>query len=347
MSAWPLWQSGDAAALNQYVQVGVVRRLLPAELARRLPGPGPVPRLDRARLAYDVLSDAGISYRNEPATSRRGGQEIRPPDQVLHRPREATCLDLALVYAGMCLDAGLHPLIALCQAPIAGDPGHAVVIVWLGGDWHGDGPVLDYPLRGTADEAIRQKVRGDLVVSLDGPGAFLAVDIAEVTRQISWDRAVVGGARIVDGQDGRWTWAATADVGAAYSPTNALGMPDWPQHDVLSAAYHAPDPEAGPLTRLQARRRPNEFEARDELGVLEHWCTAPNPGNVIRLAIVHGSGGAGKTHLAAELAARFAAQGWEAGFLNTPAPPEDLRWLAGLGKPVFVVVDYAEAKIPA
>lgn len=344
MSAWPRWQIDDTAALPRYVQMDVVRRLLPAELVTRLPGTGRFPRLDRARAAYEVLADAGIRYEHEPATSRQREQEIRPPDHVLHRPREGTCVDVALVYAGMCLDAGLHPLIALCEASTAGGPGHALVIVWLGGDWRGDGPALDYPLREQLDGEIRQKVRGDLLEFLDQPGAFVAIDIKEATEQTSWADAVIAGARILLNADERWTWSAVVDVGLAYSRADAFKMPYWPQRDVLSVPYHAPDLQAGPLTGLQARRRRNEFEALDELDVLEHWCTAPDPANPVRLAIVYGSGGAGKTHLAAELADGLAARGWEAGFLNIPVPAKDLRWLAGLPKPLLVVVDYAEAK---
>lgn len=345
MTAWPRWRTDDPAALSRYVQVGVAAQLLPPELASRLPTPGPAPRLDRAKAVYEILAAAGIRYEPESAATIPAEQEIRPPDQVLHRPRVATCVDLALVYAGMCLDAGLHPLIARCEPSRAGDPGHAVVIVWLGGDRGSDGPAVNYPLR----ERIEWGVRGDLVESPGGPGAYLAVDVTGAagggTRRASWADAVAAGARVIAGADDRWRWTSTADVGATHTRAAALPMPYWPQRDVLGAPYHAPYPQAGPLTRLQARRRRNEFQSRDELKALEQFCTAhQDPGQAVpRLAILHGSGGAGKTHLAAELADRLAATGWEAGFLDSPASPDDLRWLAGVASPLLVVLDHADA----
>ncbi|MCB9101644.1 MAG: hypothetical protein H6632_19060, partial [Anaerolineales bacterium] len=51
-------------------------------------------------------------------------QTIRPPEDVLVSPRQGTCLDLSLLYAGLCLHYGLLPLVVLLD-------GHAYVAVSL------------------------------------------------------------------------------------------------------------------------------------------------------------------------------------------------------------------------
>lgn len=84
MTGWPRWDSATApGALAQYVQRGMVVRLLPADLAVRLPGPSSEPALERARRIYEVLAELGIAYVGEPTESAPGRQVIRPPDQVL------------------------------------------------------------------------------------------------------------------------------------------------------------------------------------------------------------------------------------------------------------------------
>ncbi|MGH3623537.1 MAG: hypothetical protein ACRDQ5_17350, partial [Sciscionella sp.] len=159
----------------------------------------------------------------------------------------------------------------------------------------------------------------------------------------SWAAAVHAGAAMVHGADDHWSWSAAVDVGVEYAPGAALPMPGWPTQDVVSSPYLDGDPAAGPLTQVQARRGIVPFHARDELEVLLDWCTAPDSAPRPRIGLVHGVGGAGKTHLAAELAHRLTGRGWYAGFLKRDAAPDELRWLAGIVSPLVVVIDYAEA----
>ena len=75
------------------------------------------------------------------------------------------------------------------------------------------------------------------------------------------------------------------------------------------------------------------FVGRDELDLLLDWCQASAPSTPelagtgaagrVRLAVVHGAGGSGKTHLAAELCHRLAPANWYAGFLTSrPSDPD-------------------------
>ena len=360
MTGWPRWDSATApGALAQYVQRGMVVRLLPADLAVRLPGPSSEPALERARRIYEVLAELGIAYVGEPTESAPGRQVIRPPDQVLSRPRQGTCLDLAVVFAGACLDAGLHPVIVLLDSARRGDPAHALVAVWLRGDWAGR-PSPDYPLTEKVRVDPPHELAGDLCAGLGEPGAFAVIDVEAAARRPGddgtpavpalWQAALAAGARMVteaSGQspeaDASWRWRAGIDVGLAWDSSDVLVPPRWPSHDQLIAAYLGPDPHAGPLDQMRARRGLVKFYGRDELDVLLDWCQEPGVHDPpTRIAVVHGVGGAGKTHLAAELCARLTRQGWYTGFLPREPDPADLAWFGTVVSPLLVVVDYAE-----
>jgi hypothetical protein len=88
--------------------------------------------MHRAQQVYEVLAQCGIRYVHEPTSSEAGRQTIRPLDQELTGPRQATCLDIAVTFSGACLDAGLHPVVVTLDSA-RGGPGHALVLVWLDG----------------------------------------------------------------------------------------------------------------------------------------------------------------------------------------------------------------------
>ena len=250
-------------------------------------------------------------------------------------------------------------MIVLLDPVRRGDPGHAVVAVWLRGDWAGR-TSPDYPLMENVLAAPPRELVGELCAGSGEPGAFAAIDVAAAAWRpgddgtpaapASWQAALATGARIVteaSGQqpeaDALWRWRTGIDVGLAWNANDVLTMPGWPDHDPLIAAYLGPDPHAGPMDQMRARRGVVEFYGRDELDVLLDWCEAPDPqGLRTRIALVHGVGGSGKTHLAAELCARLARRGWYTGFLPRDPNPADLAWFGTVVSPLLVVVDYAE-----
>jgi hypothetical protein len=78
-----------------------VRYVLPETVRQHLPipemsGESAMPRL---RAVWDTLRSVGIGYVHEREGSGPAGQLIRPPGEVLRCPRNATCLDAALVLA--------------------------------------------------------------------------------------------------------------------------------------------------------------------------------------------------------------------------------------------------------
>nr|WP_235948078.1 hypothetical protein [Candidatus Frankia alpina] len=178
MSGWPRWARADApGSLAQYVLPDLVARLTPGSL----PGRSAEPAMSRLRRIYDALAAAGIDYVDEPVTSEPGLQALRPPEQVLVRPGGGTCLDVAVVAAGAALHAGLHPLVVVLDPESGTGPGHAVLVVWLDGDWAGR-PDRDYPLATVVFDHPPADILADLCFTAGASGAFAAVDVAAVAR---------------------------------------------------------------------------------------------------------------------------------------------------------------------
>ena len=75
---------------------------------------------------YRAVADARITYVAPPASFEAQGQKIRTPEEMLQN-RLGTCLDLALLLAACCEQAGLNPLIVIVR-------GHAFLGVWLNAD---------------------------------------------------------------------------------------------------------------------------------------------------------------------------------------------------------------------
>lgn len=74
---------------------------------------------------YDDLVARGIAYSLEPVNASTVTQRIRPPETVIGsttRPGEGTCLDLAVLFAGLCQDRWLRPLVVVFED-------HAIALV--------------------------------------------------------------------------------------------------------------------------------------------------------------------------------------------------------------------------
>ncbi|MCF3180384.1 tetratricopeptide repeat protein [Streptomyces polychromogenes] len=358
---WRRWAGNDPRALIEYVQCqrrGDSTRGTPADLlGTSMPAPGVDPPVARARALYEAFAALGIQYADEPTTSDPGRQTVRPPDQVLSRPRHGTCLDLAVAFAGACLDAGLHPLVIVLAGARPGDPAHALVAVWLDGNWSNR---ADRDYRADEQDPDWTTLPPDFLDRLadgeDSPGAFLAIDVTGVASRAdageprrrerqSWARSVEYGAALLrESPEDRWK--ATIDVGLGYEHTEPHPLPYRPTTDVLTPPYlpvRQDGDDSGPLKLLWARHDTIRFHPRDELDFLRDWFQAPDPlGPRTRIALLHGVGGSGKTRLAAELARRLSDTGWYAGFLVRDPDPRDRAWLSEVASPLLVVVDYVE-----
>ncbi|MBV8540505.1 MAG: ATP-binding protein [Pseudonocardiales bacterium] len=355
MTGGPRWRRARPAWLARYVHTGVLARLLRPGLG--LPGRAGAPPEVRVRQLFEAFAGAGVRYAEEqPATA--GEQGIRTPEQVFLRPGLGNCLDLAVAFAGGCLDAGLHPMIVTLSPAGPGGAGYAIVIVWSGCGvsstarsptrWPRPCTTLHRGGRGW-DCAARGRRPGSSSPSTS-PGP-------PTGGRPRWPGRVRGGRHRWGRDAHRWGVGVEhgVDVGLARDPTVVYPLPGWPERDPLEPPYHPPAPDGtdlGPRHSVRARNRIVPFEPGQALEELYAWCLAPDSAvgeSRLRLMVVHGVGGSGKTRLAAELAARLSdTDRWYTGFLRRDltrpgAPTDELVWLSGVVGPVLLVVDYVEA----
>ena len=92
---------------------------------------------------------------------------------------------------------------------------------------------------------------------------------------------------------------------------------------------------------LGARYGVVAFRARPELDDLAGWAHGSER---VDVALLTGGGGVGKTRLARELCANFAAERWVTGVLAHDAQPAAIAGVAGVDDRLLVVVDYAETR---
>ena len=120
--------------LMPLVSGALARRGLPAALEGYQSG-------DRTRVyrmvlaVYDAIRSLDIVYSNPPASFGALGQRVRFPDAVV-RHRLGTCLDLALLFAALLEQCGLHPVLLLQQ-------GHAYVGCHLKDAYFEESPLDD------------------------------------------------------------------------------------------------------------------------------------------------------------------------------------------------------------
>ena len=78
---------------------------------------------DQVASIYKAIAELGIRYINPPASFENTGQKIRFPSDIVAQ-RFGTCLDLSLLFAACCEQAGLRPFVMMHE-------GHAYAGCWL------------------------------------------------------------------------------------------------------------------------------------------------------------------------------------------------------------------------
>lgn len=127
------WSKANEKSLARFVSDRAVELLpklsaSPFELIQTREG-----RLNLVRSIYDRLLNQGIQYAYEKYHPEEEIQRLRTPAEVLYAPGEGTCLDLALLFCGLCFGYELLPLLVVIE-------GHAFAAVSLNHqrrEWNG------------------------------------------------------------------------------------------------------------------------------------------------------------------------------------------------------------------
>jgi hypothetical protein len=120
---WGPWAKANLADLARYAIPGSTRLLRLEENAHDL-SERPDGRRALVQAIYDALVRRRVRYSLEPHDPSPHTQLIRTPQEILEAPGQGTCLDLALLFCGLCLGYELLPVLVVVG-------GHALVAVSL------------------------------------------------------------------------------------------------------------------------------------------------------------------------------------------------------------------------
>ncbi|MER6020010.1 tetratricopeptide repeat protein [Streptomyces anulatus] len=131
--------------------------------------------------------------------------------------------------------------------------------------------------------------------------------------------------------------AALAEHGVGSMALEAVEFQDLAESDAATP----PSGLGAPAALLQARRQVVDFHGREDLlARLVGWSTQEGFG----AWLLHGPAGQGKTRVAYRLAALLTTRGWAVLWPRPDATAADIRTLREAGKPLLVVMDYAETR---
>jgi hypothetical protein len=108
--SWPDWHRADIFGLGRYIETRSAELL---ELTQEINNNTNL-RV-AAKTIYDSMAKVGIAYTVEPSQESHRSQQIRTPYTVLVSPRQGTCIDLALVYAGLCKNYDLQAIVLVAE----------------------------------------------------------------------------------------------------------------------------------------------------------------------------------------------------------------------------------------
>jgi hypothetical protein len=188
---WRPWHSTDGAAeLARYVAWRGLRESL------TLTWEEGVRDEQRAKDLYQLLASHSIHAAPEPRVARFGAQEVRHPALLL-AGRAGSCLDIAAMYAAMCLNVQVGAVLAVIE-------GHVFVVVEperLSMERHPDEP-LPLGLETAVDErkGVLQGNPAVLNRAIDD-GTLIAIDVIGATAGASWTEALAAGLAYVQRPD--------------------------------------------------------------------------------------------------------------------------------------------------
>jgi hypothetical protein len=123
MQQWK-WSKHNKIDLAKFVNGDAVKLLDKLGVNRFDLSHDPGGRRELVKAIYNALIARNINYAYEQYQPEAETQIVRPPQEILGTPGEGTCLDLALLFCGLCLGYELLPLLIIIE-------GHAFAAVSL------------------------------------------------------------------------------------------------------------------------------------------------------------------------------------------------------------------------
>lgn len=118
------WSKANEKSLAQFVNEKAFELLLKLPVNRFDLINTPKDRKELIKAIYETLLSLDIRYAHEKYQPEKETQIIRTPSEIISKPGEGTCLDLALLFCSLCFGCDLLPLLIVIE-------GHALAAVSL------------------------------------------------------------------------------------------------------------------------------------------------------------------------------------------------------------------------
>lgn len=118
------WSKANEKSLAQFVNEKAFELLLKLPVNRFDLINTPEDRKELIKAIYEALLSLDINYAHEKYQPEKEIQLIRTPSEIISKPREGTCLDLAVLFCSICFGCDLLPLLIVIE-------GHALAAVSL------------------------------------------------------------------------------------------------------------------------------------------------------------------------------------------------------------------------
>lgn len=344
--AWPPWSRNVPQTLASYVTMEAQSWLrLDCRVDDRIGAPDG--RRQVLESIYRALAGHDIAYALEQYHPSETLQSIRSPAEILDAPREGTCLDLALLFCGLCMANRLLPMVVVID-------GHALAAVSLEhglADWNGYRPERSWFDRAPVTDAskLRELVQSGAYVAVECTGFARSERLAHqadpafpetvgrIDGLLPFERALAAGGEQLESAVRPFQFAIDVAVAQFQWRVPTMQLP-------TDRAAPSVVPRQAPATPAWFTGRATELE---ELRTL--LAERPSPPTVA----LYGLAGVGKTSLAARIAADAAVESrYSAGtlwldlkVLDTMAALEQVALAFGYGVSQYTNVDSRAALV--
>ena len=197
------------------------------------------------KLIYDALLEKEIQYAKSRYDPSKAVQHVRTPSEILKHYNEGTCLDLAVLFCGLCLGCDLLPILVVLE-------GHALVAVSRNyglREWNAykrqEYAKLFKNVMLTDMDEMRELIESGAYLAIECTGFAQCSSFPDMIPEgsgrqtngtLSFERAVEAGAEQFDATYGR-QFRFALDIAVAHNFWGMEPITDMPQVVVSPSAY--------------------------------------------------------------------------------------------------------------